>query len=222
MEGVKELLSAGVALVNFPYTILVATVLLYWISVILGVLDIEVLNFDVDADVDADVDVDVGVDGHVEGGGALHGFLHFLNVGEVPVSIILSFQILSMWVGSILANYYMKNDSLLMALALFPPNLLAGLVLSKIVAMPYLKLFRTLGGPEGANKVQILGNTCKVVSSSVTKEIGQAEIQTKGAPVLLNVRAAPGQSLGKGEEGVIVEFDTKRNLYIIKRKESEG
>ena len=219
MEGMRELLSAAVALINLPYTILLAIALVYWSSVILGALDMDVMNFDVDADVDADFDVDADV--HADGGGAVWGLLHFFNVGEIPVAIILSFLFLSMWVGSILANYYMKNESLLMALALFPPNLLAGLVLSKIVAMPYLKLFRTLGGPEGANKVQILGNTCKVVSSSVTKEIGQAEIQTKGAPVLLNVRAAPGQSLGKGEEGVIVEFDKKRNLYIIRPKESE-
>ena len=221
MEGMRELMSAAVAWVNLPYTVLFVAVLLYWLTVVMGILDIDIFNLDVDAD----MDVDVGVDGgHADvhgGGGAVHATLHFFHVGDVPVAILLSFLFVSMWVGSILANHHLENESMLTALAIFPPNLLAGMLVSKILAMPFAKIFRAMGGKDINQDLKIIGSTCTVVSGSVTKEVGQAEIETAAAPVRLNVRAAKGQSFGKGQRAVIAAYDEKNRVYIIKSLETE-
>ena len=64
-----------------PSTILVALLVGYGVLVILGALDFDLLDFDVDIDAEADVNAFSSA-----------GFvaLKFLNIGEVPVMIWLS------------------------------------------------------------------------------------------------------------------------------------
>ena len=86
----RELLEASISYVNFPFTVLLGLVLLYWITVIVGLLDLDLfdVDLDVDADVDVDVDVDVDAGADVPGvGGAGIATLRFFHVGTVPVEV---------------------------------------------------------------------------------------------------------------------------------------
>ncbi|MEL6844757.1 MAG: hypothetical protein AAFP02_16220, partial [Bacteroidota bacterium] len=72
---------------NLLYTILLGFVLLYFLSVLLGALDLEFFEIELDADVDIDVDVDMDMDVDAEadadigGGGMFVSVLSFLNIG---------------------------------------------------------------------------------------------------------------------------------------------
>lgn len=66
--------------------VLLLVVMLYWVSVFMGLLDMGFfdvdLDVDMDVDVDVDVDIDVDVDVNVEViGGGLVGILYFFNFG---------------------------------------------------------------------------------------------------------------------------------------------
>ena len=56
-----ELIQTAFSPINLLFTILLMLVILYWLSIIIGALDIG--SFDLDFDFDADVDVDLDADG---------------------------------------------------------------------------------------------------------------------------------------------------------------
>ena len=105
----QELWQAAFEPVNLFYTILLGLILLYWLSVLVGALDLSALDFDldVDADMDMDVDVDADIDADAEmesSLGWMAGALHFFNFGKLPFMILMTFVILPAWVLSIGLN----------------------------------------------------------------------------------------------------------------------
>ncbi|HEX8658418.1 MAG TPA: hypothetical protein VF690_12820, partial [Hymenobacter sp.] len=104
-----ELLQAAIAPPNLVATGLLVFVLLYWLTVIVGLLDMKSVDLSID---------DHGhfhYDGHVPHDGIstswLNGALAFFNLGRIPLMVFLSFVFLPLWVGSILANYFTGNTS---------------------------------------------------------------------------------------------------------------
>ncbi len=237
-------LSACVAGVNLPYTILLAVTLLYWISVIMGVFDLDLLGGggegaadaggdlglgggDVGGDLDAGGDVDVGGDvdagGDVEAGGDVDvgadaGFLgavpKFLSLGGVPVTVFFSFFSLSAWAISMAANHVLGNTSLLVALGMAVPIVLISLLVARIASAPFGSLFRVLG-KEHEQHEKVVGKTCVISTSRADGGFGQAEVETSGAPLLLNVRTVEGVTLRKGEQALIIRYDPEKHLYIV-------
>ena len=220
-----ELLEASFSLVNLPYTILLIVMFLYWGLYLLGAfgseaLDLFGLDFDADVDIDTDIDadVDVDLDTDLDAGGAHGGVMpalfQFFYLGEVPLMIIFSVLILSMWTISVLANYFLRNGSALVALALFLPIVVVGLIVTRTIIMPFAPLLKQIFDQSG-DKVEIVGKTCVVTSSEATPQYGQAEFAMKGAPVLLNVITREGVTLKKGQEAVIYDYDQTNNTYLI-------
>ena len=210
-----ELFELSVSGANLPFTILLGLVLVYWTGVILGALDIELFDFDLDFDGDADVDADVGA---VGGGGI--ALLQFFHVGTVPLSILLSFFILSLWIISVVANYYLGSGSLLVVLLLLVPNLIASLFFTKLFTLPIRALFRKLETESHEFEV-VVGRICTVKTSKVDPSTGQAEVETSGAPLLLNVRTRGEEVLERGDEAIILEHDTVNHVYMVKKLEIE-
>jgi hypothetical protein len=210
-----EVLDASIAAVNLPYTVLLGLVLLYWLTVIVGGLDIDLFDVDVEADVEADVDV--GADMHTTGpglGGAGLAVLKFFYVDSVPLLLLLSLLALSMWVISVLTNYYLQNHSLLLALLLFVPNVFVSLFVTRFATRPFRALFRALH-TEPQPTHEVIGKVCVVKTSRVDDTSGQAEVVGNGAPLLLNVRTMGGEILGKGEEALVVQCNEHNNTYIV-------
>ena len=206
-----EVLQAALAAVNLPYTVFLGLILLYWLTVIAGALDLDLFNIDLDADLDADADVDApGLDG------VGLATLRFFHVGDMPLMLLLSFFALSLWMLSLLVNDYLRNESLLLAGLLFIPNALASLFATKVATLPFRALFKTLRHERRVTP-DILGQACVVKTSTVDASMGQAEMARNGAPLLLNVRTADGDVLSKGEEALIIEFNEHTNTYIVAR-----
>lgn len=210
-----ELFELSVTGSNLPFTILLGLVLVYWAGVILGALDLELFDFDLDLGGDADVDVDVG---GVGGGGM--ALLQFFHVGTVPLSILLSFFILSLWIISVVANYYLGNGSVLVVLLLLVPNLIASLFVTKLFTLPICALFRKLETESHELEV-VVGKICTVKTSRVDPRTGQAEVETSGAPLLLSVRTRDGEVLERGDEAIILEHDKENSVYMVKKLDIE-
>jgi hypothetical protein len=181
-----EVLTESIRYVNLPFTVLLGVVVLYWLFVMLGALD---LSTGGDADADA----------HHEGGGSgwFGHVLHFINVGEVPVMLVASVMILCLWIGSLMTNYYFAGDSVLLACAFLVPNLVLSLIVTRYVTLPLRPLFRYLMKEHGEERI-VVGQTCQIITSEATETFGQAQIDTSGAPLLINVRTIDGSALPKG------------------------
>jgi hypothetical protein len=190
----------------FPASVLLLCVLGYWLSVIVGALDIDVFDFDLDVDGNADSPTSVGLVG-----------LRFLNIGEVPLMIWLSFFGLSLWTLTMLIDRPFTGtttDGLVVLLR----NAGLSIVVAKLCTQP-LRGFFDAADPNPAES--LVGETCVVLTPDVTKDAGQASFQTSAAPLLLNVRLSEGSSPIKGSRVLIVGYEPERNIYLVRSCEQE-
>ncbi len=206
-----ELLQAAVSPPNLVPTGLLVFVLLYWLTVLLGLLDMKTVDLSIGDHGHAHFDSHVGHDGL--GTGWLNGALAFFNLGRIPLMIFLSFVFLPLWAGSILANYYTGNTSLLLGLAFLLPLFISSLFVAKFLTLPFVKLFSALEKDHDSGAV-VVGKVCTVLLPATADKLGQASVQTDGAPLMLNVRSL-STPLGKGETALIIDFDAARKCYLI-------
>ena len=172
--------------------------------------------------------------GHVEGHGhgahsqghgqAPSGFWQtcgrLLHLGEVPLMIVLSVLSLFMWAFSVTANYMFNgtpgNREAFIALLLLVPNLIAGLLFTRVALSPLSKLIRRMQTTESEVE-PVLGREATVVSSVVTESFGQIEIAAKGMPVTVNARVAPGRpSISKGTAVLVYEAGPEAVFYFVR------
>jgi hypothetical protein len=229
-----EFLTAAFAPVNVVFTVLLLVLGLYWVLVILGALDIDLFQihlphagpeFHMDGDIAVGHDVGGHVDGHVGGveSGIGHSILHFFYIGEVPTMLLVSIMVLSLWAFSMLGNHYLNPEgSRAMAVAIFFGNFAVSTVVLKFVALP-LRTFYFILNKDYNAPGDVVGKVCRVVTTHVTMEkMGQAEVPTKGAPILLNVLARGAHVFNRGEEALVVERDAGKGTYRIAPVELEN
>ena len=205
-----EFLQAIMTPVNFALTVLIGCLILYWLVVMIGMADLDFL--DLDLDVDTDADADVGGGGH-----GLTSFLKFLNVGEVPIMILLSVFVAFLWLIGVLTKMQFGGWSIMVNLLALIPMVIVGLLMTKILTHPLRKLFEQLERDANAGKVDVMGQRCKVVSATVDERHGQAEIVTGGSPLKINVKLPAGsEPLVRGTEVVVVTERDARGVYTVR------
>ncbi len=206
-----ELLQAAISPPNLLPTGLLVFVLLYWLTVLLGLLDMKSVDLSIEDHGHLHFDSHGASEGM--GTGWLNGALAFFNLGRIPLMIFLSFVFLPLWAGSILANYYTGNTSLLLGLAFFLPLFIGSLFVAKFLTLPFVKLFTVLEKDHDGGAV-VIGKVCTVLLPATAEDLGQAAVRIDGAPLMLNVRST-GAPLGKGETALIIDFDAARKCYLI-------
>ncbi len=188
-------------LVNIAYTALFGALMFYWITVALGLLDIDVLDFDVE-------DMESG----------LGGLLGILNIGEVPFSIWLTIFSFEMWVYSILYNLLL--DAIFPSLGgglrfiscaiLFMP---LAAVVTRITTKPMKKLFEI----RSVKRSDFVGKECRVTSPEVNERSGVGEINISGVPNIIYIRAKSEEQLKKNDSVLIYEYDEAKDLFYVSR-----
>jgi hypothetical protein len=214
----RELIQIALLAFNLPITLLFAVMLLYWISVIIGAIDIDILqmDFDIELEADADIDLDMDADGDmdVQSGGALNGMMLYFNIGGVPVTVWLSFLIFSCWILSVLETYYLNpSHNFLIGLAFAIPNLIVGMYIAKFATAPLKKVFAAMA-PKNTTRKSLIGQRAVVVSSAVDSDFGQIEVKTEGAPLTLNARTEGNTKLPKGR-AVVITRETAPGIFTV-------
>jgi len=204
----NELLTAAVSPVNIIPTLLLVFIFMYWLTVIVGVIDLDALDIDLDVEGGEPA---VDADGHVSVEW-LNSVLLFFNLGQVPFMVFLTFLVVPLWVISVMGNYYLGNTSFILGLLLLIPNLLISLFIAKLLTTPLVKVFSAL---DKESKEKMEGKICTLLTSASNQKIGQARIDTPGSPILLNVMTYEGISMDSGEDGMVIERDPQKNIYFI-------
>lgn len=204
----NDLLTAAVSPVNILPTILLVFIFMYWLTVIVGVIDLDTLDIDLDMEGGEPA---VDADGHVSVEW-LNSVLMFFNIGQVPFMVFLTFLVVPLWVISVMGNYYLGNTSFLLGLILLIPNLLVSLFIAKFLTTPLVKVFLAL---DKESNEQVEGKICTLLTSASDQKVGQARIDTSGSPILLNVMTYQGTSMNSGEDGMVIERDPHKNIYFI-------
>ena len=140
--------------------------------------------------------------------------LRFVHVGDVPVMVVLSVFILTIWLLSMSTNHFLGNSSVGIALLLAPPFFVVAVIVTKVALIPFVPLIKGILADEG-EKVQVIGKTCRITSLHATPKYGQAELIRDGEPIVLNVKTKEGVTLEKGAEAVVFDVDETNSVYLV-------
>lgn len=212
----KEIWEQAILSYNLPLTCLLGLVLVYWLLSVLGAVDVD--TFDIDFDADADMDLDTDAHGDHHSGSFFGGIMKFVNAQDVPIMIVLSILVLSMWVISILSNYYFNpSGNELVALAMLAGNFIASIFVVKGITSPLRPVMRAIKNDADA-PAPVIGSVGIVKSRLLDQNFGQVEvIREKGAPALLNCRLREGEEgQMRGSEVLIYDFDKEKDRYLVR------
>ncbi|HWU88385.1 MAG TPA: hypothetical protein VN253_13960 [Kofleriaceae bacterium] len=227
----NELVQASLQFPTVVFTIALGIALVYWLFVLLGALDIDLLGH-------GDVDVagaakgigdaitggakggaeavhgghaDVDADGDLGGGGIWSG----LGLGAVPVTISVSIILLVCWSGSLLVMHYLIEGSSIagwLAALLLVVVLIAALPIAALLVRPLAPVFAVR---EGKSNRDYVGHTCTITTGRVDDGFGQATIEDGGTVLVIAVRCDQPGKLGRGDKALIIEFDPGRQAYVV-------
>ena len=206
----KEVLEASLHGANIIPTLLLAFAIGYWLIVMIGALDFDFLDFDLDVDHHVD-----GPDVHGDFSVSwLNSILIFFNLGRIPFMLFLSFLALPMWIISVQVNHMMGNTGFLLGLAFLVPNLLVSLFIAKFLTMPFLKLFAKLE-EDGETTTTMIGKICRVILPLNSDSVGQVEVNVEGSNYRISAKTVEDVVMQKGEEGLIIEYHENGKYYVV-------
>lgn len=202
-----ELLKTSISGVNLIPTTLLGMVILYWVIVIIGAIDIDFFDFDLDIP-DGDIVTN-----------PFYGFLGFLNIGDLPFMLVLSIFSLSFWVIAMIVSVLSFTSLTLVSALLLIPNVVLSLFITKAVTHPLKGLFRGIM-KDVESETKIEGQICTLLCDITYGRLGQAEIERVGSSILINVKIDDDQeNMYKGDKAFVVKKDSNRDCYIIKKFE---
>lgn len=241
----QELLNAAFSIVNLFPTILLLVILLYWLFVILGAIDLNFFdvevdadadvdvdvdmdvemdvdadldaNVDVDADLDADVDADMDADTEVSAEGALVSMNSVLTFFNLgKVPFML---LLSFFILPLWIISILTNHFLGNESALLALVLLIpNIIVSLIVAKILTTPFAAIYTRMAKNSdesFKYAGKMCTVLMPTNDKKMGQAEIQYKDSTYRINVLTKEGTTLEKGDSALVINHIKDKNCYLV-------
>lgn len=208
-----ELLYASISPHQLPLTVLLALVVLYWLLIVAGLIDLE-------TDMGGDADFNLDTDSHHGHGASTGGIFvtagRFFGFADVPIVVWGSFLALFMWFSSLVLNHlYNPTGIPATALLLLLPNLAVSALATKLTTIPIAKLFKAMADADTEAET-VVGRTGIVVSVDVDERGGQLQIAGLGAPVLVNARTRPGEStFKKGDEAKVTQASADNSFFYI-------
>lgn len=214
-----ELFQASISQNQILLTFALGLVVVYWLMVIIGVLDLDTDIPDVHLDTDGIVDLS-----HDASSGSVWlSTSRAFGFSKIPIVVWASFLILFLWFISLVLNqYWNPQATTTRALALLIPNFFISAIITKIVTIPVAKLFSAMSESDPEAE-EVLGRTGTVTTMEADESYGQVEIICKGAPLLINVRTRPGDvALKKGTSVTLIAAGPDHNFYYIEPSPSQN
>lgn len=228
-DTVYEVWKVAIAGPNLPLTVLLGLVLLYWLGVILGALDMDMFNMDVDADMDVDVDLDLDVDADLAvdadadadmdagaGGGAFSSFAIFLNLDKIPLTVVFSSLITLWWAQAILLFQFFFRENPVLAWPVHLGTFFTSIIMTKILTQPLVLMVKALGGDVDSGLRKALGQVGVLDFDCDEDQVSQAVVTTDGAPLIVNVKSRQG-AIAQGSKVVLVELNREGDFYYVSK-----
>ncbi len=214
---------------NLIFTVPILLVIFYLILQAFGLVmdlggDVDTgagdVGVDVDVDADIDIDVDADVDADMSGFLTFERALGFINVGRVPLTIIIATFLMFWGFTGYTVNGIIKN-----ALGSFPSvfimascasALVVGIIATKFLSGIIARVFPQIETYSSSNE-SLLGQVARVVSGQVTSKFGRAKVKDQyGNELTVFCRIPEGKEvLKRGDEVVLVDYDSSDNKFEV-------
>ncbi|MBN2898303.1 MAG: hypothetical protein JXO44_05985 [Clostridia bacterium] len=207
MGGNKtELIKFAFQGVNIIPTSLLILTQGYWVLASLGLFDFDFF----------DLDIEVETEG-LESSGLLNALAVFMNIGQVPMTLVLSMLALTFWLLTMLMYFLPIAAGGKMAGVLLIP----AFALSLLTAKGQIKFLRThVFEQKSKNNVacRVLNKTCTLKSNLEGDQIGQAIIEAGDTSIVINVKTkCEDDSFEKNEVAFVLEKDQEKEVYYIRK-----
>lgn len=196
---------------SFPvvlFSFLLCLAIVYWLSVAMGVLEVDLLDIDMNSAFEAEV-------GPPEG---LAGLFNKWGLNGIPLTLILTLLFFFAWLVSYYAELVLLS-ALPLGLLRYPVGLLVASA-SVLISVPVIALLiRTLRplfrkvGP--TTHRSLLGQCVKVRTAKVTAAFGEATLEDGGAGLILHIRADEALGFKRGDLLVLIEYMENQNAYRV-------
>jgi hypothetical protein len=203
-----EFLAAIQAFPNIIFTGLLGLMLLYWLTVIVGALDIDLFGHH-----GAGADGDMAPGAH-EG----HGFAEFLSLNKVPITITASAFALIGWILGMLTEIVLRPwlgvllPGPLYSLIMMVVLVLAAGFAAAFVVRPLRHIFtmESEHGEEG-----LIGRMVRITSMKADHRFGSAMCDNSGPGIIMQVVCRAGTELKRDDMAVVVEYDAIKGIYLV-------
>jgi hypothetical protein len=181
------------AALSFPavlLSVLLAIVVIYWLLVLIGTLDVEI----------GDLELADGI-----------------GLGGVPVTVTVSVLTVVAWfvslTGTVLLDGFSTPIRVIAGIGVLVIAIVAGLIAARLVALPLRRLYVT-GGEASRN--DFLGRECVIRTGSVTGEFGQAEVTAAdGSSAIIQVRQTGEHEFTNGRSALIFDYDIDGEFFWV-------
>ncbi len=199
------------AAIGYPtaiYTALLGMVLFYWVLAIVGLVDFE----------SSDLDLDIQADGDAGDISVLASYIVAMGLNGVPFSIVVSLLVLISWTLSCLAGMWVLPLvpttvlSVLAGTAVLLVSFALAIVATARIIRPLRGLFVTHAAIANAS---LVGQSCKVLTGRVDEKVGRAEVRTRGAGINIRVWARTPNTLTKGSSALVIAYDAAAARFLI-------
>jgi len=204
-------------IISFPvvvYSFLMTIVIFYWLLALIGAVDIELFDVDIDFDMDVETDLDA------PGLGGVAGIMSKLGLTGVPVTVVISILVAFSWLICYLLTSLVLPvipwdwaTSVLGLVALLGSFLLA-IPATAMLVNPMKSLFVNY---DAVQKSSLIGRECLVRTGKVTDTFGQAELEDGEAGMLLDVRADAAYGIKKGDVVILVSYHEEDDSYQVSK-----
>lgn len=228
----RELLELSFTPANLVPTIFLVLVVVYWLVFLVGLLDLNFLDIQLDHDVDGGHDIghdaghdhgsagkDFQRDMQADGHGFGHKLLDFFNLGHVPFMVFFSFFSLFYWAGAILGNHYWAKGASLLILVVLVGGFVAAALVTKVVTQPLRSLFKKFHDDE--KEVEFQGAICTIEIGPEGDQLGQAVLKHDIKSITISVRSESGKKIKQGTTCVILEKAANADYYMVAPLEPE-
>lgn len=189
------------------FTVILGVAVFYWLFAIIGLVDMDVLDLDIDLDAD------------LEGLTGLAGLLVTLGLTGVPVTVVVTVMAMLGWLISYFAVHLLfvwpagSWLSYVAGTVVIPVAMAVSVPLTAQIIKPLKPLFRKAYA--NAPQKVLIGQTCLIRSTRVDMGFGEATATVEGASLILKVRADPAKQLKKGDRAVMIEYRAAENSYLV-------
>lgn len=183
-----------VAGVNIIPTVLFALSMLYWLIAILGIFDIEGLDFDFDSD---------GAAGHL---------FNFLKIGDVPMTIYMSILFLTFWALNMTVSLVTGSYGGIPNVVGIIPCFVVAALITKIITHPLKGLLKGLNG-NSDEFVDFIGMVGVLKYDIAPDKTSQVILDNTNSLVTCIVKE--NITLKYGSKVKIIEKEENSNKYIV-------
>jgi len=199
---------------SFPtvvFTLLLLFCIFFWLFAVVGVVDLDFLDFDIP-------NTDTSVNDGLSGAGLLGGLLMRFKLDGVPIPIIVTLISLIGWfISYYIVHFlfeYLPFDWLryVVGLAVLTASLYVSAVLTGFIIRPLRSIFESA---DQEVQKKIVGQIAIVRTSRVDKTFGEAKVDDGGAGLIVKIRSYSEDVFNSGDRVVLLEYDEDKNIYRV-------